>query len=77
MSDPVTQGQVDRAAFRLLTTPEFAPLIQWWELQLTNGLTPAGPVDPLRLAMAQGDRERLLGIKLRADAYRRTKEGNP
>lgn len=71
------EQRVNRAAFRLLTDPDLAPLVQWWELQLSNAAVPAGPVDPLRLAMAQGDRERLLGIKTRAAAYRRAQEKGP
>jgi hypothetical protein len=71
--EPVTQEELDRACFRLLTQPDLAPLIQWWEHQLMNGaIPPLGQVDPLRLAMAQGDRERLVGIKARADRYRKS-----
>lgn len=68
----MSQAEINRAAFRLLTNPEFAPLIQSWELELSNARTPPGPIDPYRLAMSQGDRERLLSIKLKADAHRQS-----
>lgn len=70
-----TQADIDRACFRLLDSPEFRALIEWWELGLTNAPVPADrPVDPLRLVMAQGDRERLLAVKMRADQHRRRLE---
>ena len=66
---------VNRACFRLLEMPELEPLLRWWELQLLNGQVPPGPVDGLRLAMRQGDGERLLAIKLRAEAHRTAMQG--
>lgn len=68
------EESINRACHRLLTSAEFAPLLAWWELSLGNAMVPPGPVDPLRLAMSQGDRERLLGIKLRAEAHRKSTE---
>lgn len=70
----MTEDEVNRACFRLLTQPDLAPLIGWWELQLLNSAVPLGPIDPLRLAMAQGDRERLLSIKTRAETHRKAQE---
>jgi hypothetical protein len=67
--------KINRACFRLLTMPDMAPLLAWWELQLSNSPVPAGPVDPYRLAMAQGDRERLASIKTRAEAHRLAHDG--
>jgi hypothetical protein len=64
--------RINRACFRLLTDADLAPLVQWWELQLANAMTPPGAVDFGRLAMAQGDRERLTGIKVRAMKHRET-----
>ncbi len=66
---------MNRACHALLTDPELQPLVLWWELGLANALVPPGPVDPLRLAMAQGDRERLLGIRVRAAAHQ-SSQGN-
>lgn len=65
--------RVNEAAHRFLTDDGLRALREWWELQTSNAMTPPGPVDPLRLAMAQGDRERLLAIKVRADAHRKAK----
>ncbi len=47
--------------------------MEWWTLQLLNAVVPqSGQLDPLRLAMAQGDRERLSAIKVRAAAHKRS-----
>jgi hypothetical protein len=68
---------IDRACFVLMTDPEFEGLRLWWQVEaMQTALPPGAPVDPLRLAMAQGDRERLLAIQQRAEAHRRRiKEG--
>lgn len=69
MSGSQDQRDIDAAAFRLMDDPGFKPLLIWWELQLTNGAVGPGPVCPYRLAMAQGDRQRLLAIRLRAGQH--------
>ena len=68
---PSDQARVDAACHRFLTDPALEPLVKWWELQLLNSVVPPGPVDPLRLAMRQGDGERLTGIKHNAAAHKR------
>lgn len=65
--------KIDEACFRLMMDPALQPLRDWWEAQL-RGVFPAGPIDPLRLAMAQGDRERLLVIMQRAYRHKTTME---
>lgn len=69
---PVTQAEVDRCCHRLVTSEEFRPLLTAWEMPLTTATVPAGPVDPMRLAMAQGDRERLWWLRHRAEIHRQT-----
>lgn len=63
---------IDRACFVLMSDPEFEGLRLWWQVEaMQTVLAPGAPVDPLRLAMQQGDRERLLAIQQRAEAHRR------
>jgi hypothetical protein len=66
--------RIRHAAHRLLTDPELAPLVQHWELSLLNAVLPAGPVDPLRLAMNQGDRERLVNMKALAAEHEKSRK---
>lgn len=68
---------IDRACYRLLTEDDFEAFRLWWEITVNSSVVPPGvAVDPLRLVMAQGDRERLLAIRQRAEAHRRRmKEG--
>jgi hypothetical protein len=66
--------KIQRAALRLLIDPDLQPLVQAWELALLNAAPPSGVVDPLRLAMAEGDRLRLLWVKTQAEARRRAME---
>lgn len=72
-SDP--NAKLQRAAYRLCSDPEFAALLEWWEAQLNTARVPTQmPVDPLRLAMAQGDRERLALIRLMSKQHRAAQE---
>lgn len=66
---PSEQERINRACHLLMTVPEMAPLRAWWEASSLRAAMPAGPVDPLRLAMAQGDRERLLAVMARASQH--------
>jgi hypothetical protein len=59
---PTDLARVRFAAHQFLNDPALAPLLLWWQASSLHGVLPPGPVDPLRLAMAQGDRERLLAI---------------
>ncbi len=63
------QEQLEAAAARLINEAQFRPLMEWWESQVSNATWPPGPVDPMRLAMAQGDRERLRAIRALAYSY--------
>lgn len=65
-------ARIDRACHRLLTDPGLEPLLLWWQATGTDALMPDGPVDPVRLAMTQGDRERLSRIKQRAARHMRS-----
>jgi hypothetical protein len=67
--------RIAAAAHRFMTDEGLRPLREWWELQLLNAQVPPGPVDPLRLAMRQGDAERLLAIKVHAAAHKSRVEG--
>lgn len=71
------QQAIDRACFLLMSEPDFEALRLWWQVEAMHAVLPPGSqVDPMRLAMAQGDRERLLAIQQRAEAHRRRmKEG--
>jgi hypothetical protein len=64
------QERIDAACFRLMTDPELAPLRLWWEAETLRAVLPPGPVDALRLAMNQGDRERYLMVMTRAERRR-------
>jgi hypothetical protein len=66
--------RIDEACHRLLTDPALKPLLAWWEGEALRSKMPAGPVDPMRLAMAQGDRERLLAVMQRASQHVARKE---
>lgn len=70
------QDKIDHACHVLMTDPELAPLRGWWEAEALRGALPPGPVDPSRLAMAQGDRERLLAVMSRANRHRSKLEKN-
>jgi hypothetical protein len=66
--DPATVA-LWRAAWSFARSDELAPLRAWWRNQLEGARLLPGPVDPLRLAMAQGDRERLSLILVMAEQY--------
>lgn len=67
---PSMEERIDAAAHALMTDPQFEPLRAWWEREAFRAVTGQGPVDVNRLIMAQGDRERLLAIGIRADRHR-------
>lgn len=67
---PAAEDAINEACHRLLTTPALRPLLDWWEIHLSMAALPPGPIDPLRLVMAQGDRERLQQIKARAAQHK-------
>ncbi len=69
MIKPTEQEQIARAAHHFLTDPALAPLLGWWRATSLHAVMPPGAVDPLRLAMSQGDRERLLAIYSLANGY--------
>jgi hypothetical protein len=62
---------IGRAAYRLLTDPEFRPLMQAWELEITNAARLPSPIDPHQLSVREGDRLRLLWVKVQAENHRR------
>jgi len=73
----VTEAErIAAAAHRFLTDPIMAPLLAWWQASSLHGVMPPGPVDPMRLAMAQGDRERLLSVYALANNHKRKDGGN-
>ena len=71
------QERIDAACHRLMSDPAMRPLVQWWEATALRVALPPGPIDPLRLAMAQGDRERLLQIMQRAGRSKAEQEKTP
>jgi len=64
--------KIDRACHMLLTHADLRPLVAWWEAASLRAKLPDGPVDPHRLLMAQGDRERLLAVMERANRHAET-----
>ena len=64
------EQRIQHAAYRLLVDPELRPLVQAWELNITNAPALTSPIDPLHLAGREGDRQRLLWVKLQAEEYR-------
>lgn len=62
------EERLDEACHRFMSDPALAPLLAWWAGDLCRPL-PSGPVDALRLAMSQGDRERLSTVQFRAAAH--------
>jgi len=62
---------INRACHRLLSDLDFEHFLNWWRATSLQAAMPAGPVDPYRLAMKQGDGERLLMVQKRAAAHAR------
>jgi len=61
----MSDDDLNAACAAFMREPALKPLLAWWAGELCLPVA-GGPVDPLRLAMAQGDRERLMAVQMRA-----------
>jgi hypothetical protein len=64
------QDRIDQSCYVFMTDPALGVLRDWWAAEVDRVMVGAGPIDPLRLALLQGDRERRLEIMRRAEKHR-------
>jgi hypothetical protein len=62
--------RIDQSCYVFMTDPALGVMRDWWAAEVDRVMVGAGPIDPLRLALLQGDRERRLEIMRRAERHR-------